>query len=274
MVMKKGNQPDQDGSLTTGALAKKAGVTIRTLRYYDRIGLVKPHARRPAGQRRYGALELVRLQQVLTLKFIGLSLGEIKRNLEAADFDLGAALRAQRAAIKERIRRMEAVIRAIDGALDALMEDTPDRAEHASRTGETFARIIREVKKGKMQEFYRKYYTEEQLKAISERGRNFTAADQTRVSAAWDDIYKTVGKLVEKGADPAGKEAQMLAGRAQELIDAFTGGDKGIASGLAKFYADRQNWPAEIKNMIPSPDEGTRQFYDKMMRAYRQNKSE
>jgi hypothetical protein len=121
-----------------------------------------------------------------------------------------------------------------------------------------------------MQEYYRKYYTEEQLKTIAERGKNFTAADQVKVSAEWDDIYQTAQKLAHKGADPAGPEGRALAKRAQRMIDAFTGGDKGIESGLTQFYADRQNWPEEMKSFAPRLDEQTRQFYDKMMLAYKE----
>jgi hypothetical protein len=121
-----------------------------------------------------------------------------------------------------------------------------------------------------MQEYYRKYYTEEQLKTIAERGKNFTAADQVKVSAEWDDIYQTAQKLAHKGADPAGPEGRALAKRAQRMIDAFTGGDKGIEAGLTQFYADRQNWPEEMKSFAPRLDEQTRQFYDKMMLAYKE----
>ena len=121
-----------------------------------------------------------------------------------------------------------------------------------------------------MQEFYKKYYTEEQLKTIAERGKNFTAGDQVKASAEWDDIYKTAKKLADKGADPAGKEGQALAKRAQAMIDAFTGSDKGIESGLNKFYSGRQNWPSQMQNFVPKLDDKTQKFYEAMMKAYKE----
>ena len=57
-----------------GDFANKAGVTVRTIRYYDRIGLLRPTSRSDANQRLYSELDFARLQQILTLKLIGLSL--------------------------------------------------------------------------------------------------------------------------------------------------------------------------------------------------------
>src|SRR5437660_8343322 len=72
--------------------AEKAGVTVRTLHYYDRLGLLKPSGRTDAGYRLYGERDLVRLQQIVTLKFIGMPLREIKDLLNQGDLDLAATL--------------------------------------------------------------------------------------------------------------------------------------------------------------------------------------
>ncbi len=63
---------------TVGEFAKKAGVTLRTLRYYDKIDLLKPSSYNEAGHRLYSKEDFPKLQKILTLKFIGLSLDEIK----------------------------------------------------------------------------------------------------------------------------------------------------------------------------------------------------
>ena len=59
--------------------AEKAGVTVRTLHHYDRLGLLKPSGRTEAGYRLYGERDFGRLQQIVTLKFIALPLRQIKR---------------------------------------------------------------------------------------------------------------------------------------------------------------------------------------------------
>ncbi|MET0650609.1 MAG: MerR family transcriptional regulator, partial [Pyrinomonadaceae bacterium] len=75
------------------------GVTVRTLHHYDRAGLLRPGRRTGAGYRLYGAREFARLQQILTLKFIGLPLAEIKGLLEGRTLDLSETLRLQREAL-------------------------------------------------------------------------------------------------------------------------------------------------------------------------------
>ena len=76
--------------------AEKAGVTVRTLHHYDRLGLLKPSGRTEAGYRLYGERDFGRLQQIVTLKFIGLPLRQIKDLLDGSDLDLAATLRLQR----------------------------------------------------------------------------------------------------------------------------------------------------------------------------------
>src|SRR5256885_10285045 len=82
------------------------GVTVRTLHHYDRLGLLKPSRYTQAGYRLYSERDLARLQQIVTLKFIGLSLKQIKGILSQKSFDLATALRAQREIITEKRRQL------------------------------------------------------------------------------------------------------------------------------------------------------------------------
>ena len=87
--------------------AEKAGVTVRTLHHYDRLGLLKPSGRTGAGYRLYGERDLARLQQIVTLKFIGLPLRQIKDLLDRSDLDLAATLRLQRRMLLEKRQQVE-----------------------------------------------------------------------------------------------------------------------------------------------------------------------
>ena len=73
-------------ALTVGELAQQTGLTIRTLHYYDEIGLLKPSLRTDAGYRVYTPSDLSRLQQVLLLRQLGFSLAEVRRCLDHSDF--------------------------------------------------------------------------------------------------------------------------------------------------------------------------------------------
>src|SRR5579862_2563794 len=76
--------------------AKREGVTIRALHHYDRLGLLKPSGHTAAGYRLYTDRDLVRLEQIVALKFIGFSLSQIRELLNQRDLDVVAALRQQR----------------------------------------------------------------------------------------------------------------------------------------------------------------------------------
>lgn len=112
---------DEKGSnlYIIGEFAKKAGVTLRTLRYYDKIGLLKPSACSSAGHRLYSTQDFAKLQKILTLKFIGLSLEEIANIMkyDINDKDFKKSLEIQREIIDEKIQHMFMVRKAIEEAI-------------------------------------------------------------------------------------------------------------------------------------------------------------
>jgi MerR family transcriptional regulator, thiopeptide resistance regulator len=104
-------------------VAELSGLTIRALHHYDAIGLLTPSTRSAPGYRLYDDDDLVRLQQILIGRELGLSLEDIRRSLDDPDFDRREALLAQRAALAERADRAAEMIRAIDTALTAIEEN-------------------------------------------------------------------------------------------------------------------------------------------------------
>ena len=93
-------------------VARIAGVSVRTLHHYDAIGLLAPQLRTAAGYRVYTDADLLRLQQILIGRELGLSLEEIRRSLDDPGFDRMAALFDQRERLRERVQQAEAMIRA------------------------------------------------------------------------------------------------------------------------------------------------------------------
>lgn len=96
---------------TSGEFAKRAHVSVRTIRYYDQQNLLKPSARSKGGARRYSDADFAKLQQILLLKYLGFSLGEIRGlTLGATDRRrLLDSLQIQRRLVEERIEEMTAV---------------------------------------------------------------------------------------------------------------------------------------------------------------------
>ena len=103
---------------TVKELSRLAGVSVRTLHHYDQIGLLKPLQRSgSAGYRRYGQKELLRLQQILFFKELDFPLPDIRRILDAPDFDPVEALRFHRKKLTERVERLKTLLRNIDNTM-------------------------------------------------------------------------------------------------------------------------------------------------------------
>ena len=217
--------------------AERTGVTVRALHHYDRLGLLKPSGRSAAGYRLYGTRDFARLQQIVTLKFIGLPLKQIKNVLERDSFDLSKALRLQREILGEKRRQLEMAISAIEKAEGLVASDgEPD--------WESFAKIIEVINMQNDWEWVKKYYTEEQLQELAQRG---TPEVLEKGQQDWALLLKEVNEAVGEGVDPASERAQALGARWAELIERFTGGNPAIAESLRNLYRDQANWPAGAK---------------------------
>jgi MerR family transcriptional regulator, thiopeptide resistance regulator len=107
-------------SYTVSQLATLSGVSVRALHHYDEIGLLKPASVGLNGYRYYGREELLRLQQILFHRELGLSLDEIRRAMNTPGFDRAAALRHQRQKLVTEIARMRQLIKTIDQTLSDL----------------------------------------------------------------------------------------------------------------------------------------------------------
>src|SRR6185369_16523131 len=104
-------------ALTVGELAKLTGVTVRALHHYDEIGLVRPSQRSDAGYRLYIEGDVLRLQQVLLFRELGLPLDEIAGVLDDPDHRRVDTLRRHREVLVGKRVRLDAMVAAIDTAL-------------------------------------------------------------------------------------------------------------------------------------------------------------
>jgi DNA-binding transcriptional MerR regulator len=221
--------------------ARLAGVTARTLHYYDQIGLLSPTLRTEAGHRRYTLDDALRLQQIATLKYMGFSLEEIRDLLDSPNYDVQQSLRMQKAAIDERISQLRQVSRALDHTLRAV----EDNAQ--SLPWEELSTIIKGVNvqpSKESQEWVRSHYTTEQQEWLDTRSASITPEQMAGWQKDWDDLaeeFKARQHLPVE--DP---EVQALAARYAGLINTFTEGDRGISSALNTMYNDPSKVPTDI----------------------------
>ena len=217
--------------------AKLAGVTVRALHHYDRLGLLKPN-RTEAGYRLYYLRDLERLEQIVALKFLGIPLKQIRRMFERGRFAMSDSLEMQRRVLEEKRRLLDSAIRAIEEAEKATAPGTrPDSA--------ILRKIIEVIEMQDNMDWSKKYYSEEAQAKIEERKRLWSPENQERWSKEWSDLFRDVEAAL--GEDPASAKAQALAGRWKKLVEGFTGGDRQITAGLAKMHQDRANWPASMQ---------------------------
>jgi MerR family transcriptional regulator, thiopeptide resistance regulator len=221
--------------------ANKAGITVRTLHHYDRIGLLKPAQVTSSGQRLYGQDELVRLERIVALKFIGLSLRSIGRLLEHDAADLATTLRRQRAAVGRMRQHLDDVLLAIERA------ESSAGAPGTSQW-DALKTVIELMEMGDHMEWVKHYYTGEQLADLQSRA---TPELLARAEQDWKDLLADVEASLHE--DPASEHARSLAARWEALLDQFTRGDGGIRHNLQRLYSDRANWPADFRK--PYSDE-------------------
>ena len=220
----------------TQEFAARAGVTVRALHHYDRLGVLKPSRRSRSGYRLYAERDFVRLQQIVTLKFIGFSLSEIKRLLGRKPQDVKQALALQRQAMSRKREHIDHAIRAIERAERSLAnEDQPGT--------DIFLKIIEVINMQNDIKWIEKYYSEEARNELAARRQSISPETIRQAERDWAALIKEVEQAIDSGEDPAGDKAQQLAARWRTLLHGFTGGNAEIQAGLNKVYSDQANWP-------------------------------
>lgn len=223
--------------------ANRAGVTVRTLHVYDRIGLLAPAERTASGYRLYGQAQLERLEQIVALRFVGFTLQEIKELLALEPLPLISALRMQREIVRQRRLQLDKAMDAIDRASQAAHDGEP----HA--LWETLRTLIEAMKMENGNdnfEWTKNYYSPQALETLEEKRATVSQEFIEDGQRAWAELIAEV-ESAATSEDPAGARAQELAARWKSLVGQFTGGDRDIHAGLNKLWNDQTHWPKDFK---------------------------
>lgn len=236
--------------------AKLAGVTVRALHHYDRLGLLKPSGRSDSGYRLYRDRDLARLEQIVVLKFLGLPLKQIGRLLKR-ESPLAETLRRQQTVLFEKRRQL-------DVAIDAIRQ--AERSVLTSREPDwtLFTDIVREIEMQNETEWSKKYYSPEARTKVEERRHLWSPELQERVTKEWNALLEEIeAALGEEAASPT---AQALAARWRTLVERFTGGDPEIQKGLNKMWPDKEHWPRQERERFTIKPE-IQEFIVKAMKS-------
>jgi MerR family transcriptional regulator, thiopeptide resistance regulator len=220
--------------------ASLAGVTVRTLHHYDRIGLLRPE-RSSSGYRLYSLAHLEILEQITALKFLGIPLKEIKILLGPNPLTFSDSLHWQLKGLLEKRDRITRAIRTIEIAEQlAGSNQTIDAS--------VLRQIIEAIEMQPAENFMRKYYTDE---AWAKRAHIRKQATPERLEAArdaWRQLFPKVEAVLS--LDPAEETVQLLAKEWVLLAEVSTGGDSGIQAGAIKAWKDHQNWPLSEQDAL------------------------
>jgi len=218
--------------------AALTGVSVRALHHYDRLGLLKP--RRAASQYRiYVADDVAVLEQIVALKFIGISLRDIKRLLRTEPGEWRKVLGAQRTVLEEKRRRLDLAIGAIRLAQDADRQQ-PDTLKH----------IIEVMKMQEKRDEFRKQY-EELLQGKISRLQALSPQDREQLRTRFGELCREIQGALDQ--DPAGPKAQELAGQWLELLGALSPTGN-VDPQLLKYQAadiSEGGWPAGVAQPEP-----------------------
>jgi DNA-binding transcriptional MerR regulator len=215
-----------------GELAGRTGLSVRTLHYYDEIGLLSPSQRTDVGHRLYTAGDVVRLQQIKALQHLGFTLREVRECLERPNFPLRQVIELHLSQLKERIELQQRLCDLLERIAARL-----GSGEEISSAGE-FVDTVMEVIE--MSERLHKHYTPEQLEYLKQR-RNEVGEERIReAEGEWAGLMERVRSEMEAGTDPSTERVQTLARRWMELVNEFTGGDPGIERSVGNMWQQEE----------------------------------
>lgn len=212
-------------AMRVGELAKRTGVSVRTLHYYDEIGLLAPSHHSEAGYRLYVGTDIVRLQQIKSLRQLGFSLEQIRDCLSRGDVPLLRVIEMHCDRVRKEIALQERLYDRLEAIAARLRRAEEPSVVELMQTMEAMSRM-------------EKYYTPEQREWLNER-RQIVGEERIReVEAEWPRLMAEVRDAMDAGTDPADPHVQALAARWMGLVREFTGGDPGITKSLRTMYAN------------------------------------
>lgn len=213
--------------------AKLAGVTVQTLHYYDKQDLLKPSVRRANGYRMYSQADLIRLQHIIALRFVGFGLSQIK-DLLAGAVDVRHHVSRQVEFLEERARVLRDAAQNLKRIAELYDENQPSSWKTILQMIEVY-HMVQQFEKT----WLGKVLTKTQLERVVKEFGNVPEREQQAYSKAWDVLVAEVAQHIAE--DPYGPQAQSYAKRWMDLVN--------------KYFSDRETgeaiWSAYKRGDVP-----------------------
>jgi len=231
---------------SVGEVARAAGVTVRTLHHYDRIGLLPPRGRTPAGYRRYDQDDLARLQRILAYRELGLSLEDVTRLLDDPACDPVAQLRHQHGLVLAQMERLAQIAAVLERTMEA-------HAMGLRLTAEEMLEVFGDHDPTQYaEEVQQRWGDTEAYRQSARRTSSYTKDDWLRIKAEQEAVGARLAAALAAG-EPADGPVAIAAARAHgELIDRYFYDLSPEAHvGLAQMYLADPRFTRTYENVAP-----------------------
>lgn len=238
---------------TVQKLGELAGVSTRTLRYYDEIGILKPARMNSSGYRIYGQKEVDRLQQIMFYRELGVNLDNIKKIITAPSFDCANALRVHRESLLEKRNALDVLLANVDKTI-AVTEGRIKMSDKEKFEG--FKKKMVEENEKKYGEEIREKYGKDTIDASNAKLMNLSEEQYKEMEEVSKQLTQTLKEAFATG-NPAGDLAQKAAKLHQKwLTYTWVSYSKEAHAGIAQMYVDDERFTAYYDKEQP----GTAEF--------------
>lgn len=250
---------------TVQKLGQLAGVSTRTLRYYDELGLLKPARINSSGYRIYGQAEVNALQHILFYRELGLGLEEIRAIVSSPAFDAAAALKAHRNKLLERRAQLDALIANVDKTL----AHTEGRMEMSDQEKfEGFKQKLIDDNERQYGAEAREKYGNEAVDRSNRNLKHMSAEDYERIQKLEQHMFEALERGMQAG-DPAGEDGQQAAELHKQWLTFYWDSySKEAHAGVAQLYVDDERFTAYYDKHKP----GMAAFLRDAVHVYTQSK--
>jgi DNA-binding transcriptional MerR regulator len=240
-----------------GALAKLAGISVRTLHYYDQIGLLNPSFRDENDYRLYDFNDLLRLQQILFFRELEVPLKKIKEILDDSREDWIEMLEQHYHHLEKKIDRLEK----LQGTIEKTIHNLEEKAKMPLTDAELYEGFSKEKFK-RYQREARNAYGHEKVEATNNRLRSMSKAEWNAVKEEGANIAVELGALINR--DSADPDVQALIARQHTWIENFYPAPAEVFRSLGDLYANHPEFRANYEQFAP----GLADFLQEAMYIY------
>lgn len=220
-------------SWSINEVARMAGVSSRTLRHYQAIGLLEPESVEFSGRRMYGQLELLRLQEILLLRGLGMPLAAITEVIEASGQERSTALADHLESLREERDRYDRLIETVERTIEEGMDMTPEQ-------------IFEGFKENPHEEETRKRWGDDVVDESNEKLANLTPAEIDRLRNGFPEIHRRIEALQEEGAEVTDPRVVEAIREHLEIVSLTWTPDRDQYRALGQMYVDDERFRQSI----------------------------